>query len=171
MNGFKTMFSSKVVGIISNWLEHKFMVIYRADAVQLTKKFSDPKKRTVYIEKTVNDAAKTFGINSNAVGYMALEDEADMKVCSIFKKHKCIPAELYESYGTIRFIKMFALVLRALLTEGTMVVDEFDASIHPMALISIINIFRNDEINKNNAQLIFDTHNPIFLNANIFSRD
>lgn len=66
---------------------------------------------------------------------------------------------------------MFALVLRALLTEGTMVVDEFDASIHPMALISIINIFRNDEINKNNAQLIFDTHNPIFLNANIFSRD
>lgn len=40
-----------------------------------------------------------------------------------------------------------------------------------MALMSIINIFHNDEINVNNAQLIFNTHNPIFLNSNIFRRD
>ncbi|MDP2813255.1 MAG: ATP-binding protein, partial [Erysipelotrichaceae bacterium] len=32
-------------------------------------------------------------------------------------------------------------------------------------------IFHNDEININNAQLIFNTHNPIFLNANLFRRD
>jgi AAA15 family ATPase/GTPase len=40
-----------------------------------------------------------------------------------------------------------------------------------MALMSIINIFHNDDINRNNAQLIFNTHNPIFLNSNIFRRD
>jgi len=40
-----------------------------------------------------------------------------------------------------------------------------------MALMNIVNIFHNDEINKNNAQLIFNTHNPIFLNANLFRRD
>jgi hypothetical protein len=66
---------------------------------------------------------------------------------------------------------MFPLVIRALLTGGTLVVDEFDASIHPMALMSIINIFHNDEINKKHAQLIFNTHNPIFLNSNLFRRD
>ena len=49
--------------------------------------------------------------------------------------------------------------------------DEFDASIHPMALMSIINVFHNDEINKKHAQLIFNTHNPIFLSASIFRRD
>ena len=49
--------------------------------------------------------------------------------------------------------------------------DEFDASIHPMALMNIINIFHNDELNPNHAQLIFNTHNPIFLNANLFRRD
>lgn len=49
--------------------------------------------------------------------------------------------------------------------------DEFDASIHPMALMSIINIFHNDEINTKHAQLIFNTHNPIFLSTNIFRRD
>ena len=49
--------------------------------------------------------------------------------------------------------------------------DEFDASIHPMALMNIINIFHNDEVNIHHAQLIFNTHNPIFLNSNMFRRD
>ena len=37
--------------------------------------------------------------------------------------------------------------------------------------MNIINIFHNDEINIHHAQLIFNTHNPIFLNANLFRRD
>ena len=49
--------------------------------------------------------------------------------------------------------------------------DECDASIHPMALMKIINIFHNDEININKAQIIFNTHNPIFLDASLFRRD
>ena len=54
---------------------------------------------------------------------------------------------------------------------STLVVDEFDASLHPMALMNIINIFHNDEVNIHHAQLIFNTHNPIFLNTNLFRRD
>ena len=52
-------------------------------------------------------------------------------------------------------------------TGATLIVDEFDASLHPMALMSIVGAFHNDEINKKGAQLIFNTHNPIFLNKNI----
>lgn len=57
MNGFKSMFSAKLVAIISEWLDQKFMVIYRADAMQLIRKFSDPKKKSVYIEKTLNECS------------------------------------------------------------------------------------------------------------------
>ena len=78
---------------------------------------------------------------------------------------------MFESYGTIRLITEYPLIIRALLTGGTLVMDEFDASIHPIALMSIINIFHNDDINKSHAQLIFNTHNPIFLNASLFRRD
>lgn len=173
-NGFKAMFSAKLVNLIMNWLDNKFMVIYRADALHLIKKFSDPKKQTVYIEKTTNDAAHLFGINSNAIGYIVSEDDSEAKLYSIFKgKNKgiALSAEMFESYGTIRFMNMFPLVINAILNGGTLVVDEFDASLHPMALMSIINIFHNDEINKKNAQLIFNTHNPIFLNSNLFRRD
>jgi len=43
-NGFKTMFSSRLVAIITDWLEKKFMVIYRADSMRISRKFSDPKE-------------------------------------------------------------------------------------------------------------------------------
>ncbi len=175
-NGFKLIFSQKFTNLIINWFANKFMVIYRADSMHLIKRFADPQKETVYIEKTTDKAAKLFGINSNAIGYVISDDDSEAKLCSIFKnvkgkKSAVIAAEFFESYGTIRFINIFPLVIRAIQTGGTLVVDEFDASIHPMALMSIINIFHNDDINIYHAQLIFNTHNPIFLNANLFRRD
>lgn len=173
LNGFKTMFSSKLVSIISNWLENKFLVIFRADAMQLLRKINDPIRKSVYVEKTLTEAASYFGINSNSLGYIVEGENNEAKLYSVFRDNinKAVPADLFESYGTIRFVNMFPLVVNALLNGGTLVVDEFDASIHPMALMNIINIFHNDEINKRNAQLVFNTHNPIFLNANLFRRD
>lgn len=173
MNGFKVLFSSKLIELISQWLDNKFMVIYRADSLHLISKFSNPKKNSVYIERTLNEAARYFGINSNALGYVVSGEDGDKaKLCSLFKDNKvAIPAEIFESYGTIRFVNIFPLVVKAILEGSTLVVDEFDASIHPMALMNIINIFHNDDINIYHAQLVFDTHNPIFLNSNLFRRD
>lgn len=175
-NGFKLVFSQRFEKLIVDWFSNKFMVIYRADSMQLIKKFADPKKKAIYVEKTTDKAAKLFGVNSNAVGYVVREDESDAKLYSVFqdmknKKSAAIAAEIFESYGTIRFINMFPLVIKAIQTGGTLVVDEFDASIHPIALMSIINVFHNDDINIHHAQLIFNTHNPIFLNSNLFRRD
>ena len=175
-NGFKTMFSTKLVSLITGWLDNKFMVIYRADSLQLIRKFADPKKKSVYIEKTLNEAAGLFGVTTNLLGYPVDDSKTEAKLHSIFKKFSkekglAMPADVFESYGTVRFVNIFPLVVSAILNGGTLVVDEFDASIHPMALMSIINIFHNDEINVNQAQLIFNTHNPIFLNSNLFRRD
>jgi len=175
-NGFKLIFSHTLVKMIADWFANKFMVIYRADSMQLIKRFAEPEKKTVYVERTTDKAAKLFGINSNAVGYVVSDDDSEAKLYSIFKdakykKSAAMAAELFESYGTIRFINMFPLVIRAIQTGGTLVVDEFDASIHPMALMSIINVFHNDDLNIHHAQLIFNTHNPIFLNSNLFRRD
>lgn len=171
-NGFKLMFSYKLVSFISKWLIEKFIVIYRADITELRRKLDSTESGKIYISETTNEAAKLFGINSNALGYVIPEDGAESQLCSIFKdKNIAIPAEIFESYGTIRFIKMFPLILKALTEGAVLVLDEFDANIHPMAVMNIINIFHNDDINKKNAQLIFNTHNPIFLNSNIVRRD
>ena len=172
-NGFKTIFSQKLVSLVTNWLDNKFMVVYRSDALQTMRKFANPRANTIYVEKTLTEASKVFGINSNALGYRAVADgNDDLVLCSIFNDKKiAIPAVLFESYGTLRFVNEFPLIINALLNGATLIMDEFDASIHPMALMNIINIFHNDEINKQHAQLIFNTHNPIFLNSSLFRRD
>lgn len=173
-NGFKAIISKKLVATITDWFANKFMMIYQANSVQLTRKFVNPKENTIYIEKTLNEAAEAFGISSNALGFKASKSGEEAVLYSLFEqddKGMAIPADVFESYGTIRFINEFPLVIRALLTGAVLVVDEFDASIHPMVLMNIINIFHNDDINKKRAQLIFNTHNPIFLNSNLYRRD
>ena len=175
-NGFKAIFSRKLSNIITDWFSNKFMVIYRADSMQLINRFSNSQKQSIYVVKTTTEAARTFGINSNAIGYIIRDTDSEPQLCSILSdqtdsQRAVLPAELFESYGTIRFINLFPLIIQAIKTGATLIVDEFDASIHPMALMSIINIFHNDEINKHHAQLIFNTHNPIFLNSNLLRRD
>lgn len=175
-NSFKNIFSPSLVKIIIDWFSNKFMVICRADSVQLVRRFADPQKNAVYVEKVTDKPAKIFGANSNAIGYILKDDNSEPKLFSLLSNDnndvgKAIPADFFESYGTIRFINMFPLVVRAIQTGSTLIVDEFDASIHPMALMSIINLFHNDDINIHKAQLIFNTHNPIFLNSNLFRRD
>ena len=46
-----------------------------------------------------------------------------------------------------------------------------DASLHFEIVVSLIRIFNNKDINKNNAQLIFNTHNPIYLDGELLRHD
>lgn len=171
-NGFKTIFAQDLVSLILNWFANKFIVIYRSDTLRIMNNFAKPTENSVYTEKTLNEAAIAFGINSNGLKYVYNNENKEPLLCSVFDdKNINLPAELYESYGTLRFISEFPLVIKALLNGCTLVMDEFDASIHPMTLMNVISIFHNDNINKNNAQLIFNTHNPIFLDSSLFRRD
>lgn len=171
-NGFKSIYAQELVKRITSWFNNKFIVVYRSDDMRLVRRFVEPNANTVYVETTLTKAAREFGITGNALGYKSAgkDDAEDTVLCSIFE-NKLLPAEIFESYGTIRFINEFPLVILVLLNGGTLVMDEFDASIHPMALMNIINVFHNDDINKNHAQLVFNTHNPIFLDSSLFRRD
>lgn len=42
---------------------------------------------------------------------------------------------------------------------------------HFEIVVSLIRIFNNKDINKNNAQLIFNTHNPIYLDGELLRHD
>jgi hypothetical protein len=175
-NGFKILFSYSFVQIVTDWFRNRLMVYCRGDSMKSKMLLTGTHDKTVYVDKLVDKAAKIFGVNSNAIAYVASEEDAEAKPCSIItnireNKNIALPVELFESYGTLRLINLFPLVVRALQTGGTLVVDEFDASIHPMALMNIINIFHNNDVNVHHAQLIFNTHNPVFLNSNLFRRD
>ncbi|MFI3215034.1 MAG: AAA family ATPase, partial [Eubacteriales bacterium] len=110
-NGFKLIISQGLVKEITDWFKDKLMVIYRADSLQIIRRFVDPQKKTVYVEQTTNKAAKEFGISSNDLGYVVSEDETEAKLCSLFKdletgEASVLAADIFESYGTVRFVNI-----------------------------------------------------------------
>jgi AAA15 family ATPase/GTPase len=76
-----------------------------------------------------------------------------------------------ESRGTIKMLDFLLPFMKVFEEGGVLVLDEFDASIHPEMIKGILAVFTNQELNKTGAQLIFTTHNPIFLNNQVFRRD
>ena len=77
---------------------------------------------------------------------------------------------LEESQGTRKYFSISAPILDTLLNGKILVIDEFDASFHPYLTKSLIALFNNPEINVNNAQLIFATHDLNLLDQNIFHK-
>ena len=171
-NGFKSIISKQIADLIMNWFSRKLITIYRSDLFEVVKPMEGHAEKSIIIDKTLTEAAKAFGVYSNAIGFRKESESHGPEMISIVKtKDVALRSRVFESYGTLRFINEFPTLAETLSEGCTLVVDEFDASIHPMALMSIINIFHNDDINKNNAQLIFNTHNPIFLDASLLRRD
>jgi AAA15 family ATPase/GTPase len=77
-----------------------------------------------------------------------------------------------ESQGTKKFFTLSAPILDTLNKGKVLLVDELDASLHPKLTESLIKLFNNKELNKNNAQLIFVTHDVHLLSApRLFDRD
>ncbi len=76
-----------------------------------------------------------------------------------------------ESQGTQRFFAVAGPLLDALNKGAFVVIDELDASMHPLLTRRLLEIFQSPEANKNGAQLLFTTHDPSLLDQDLFRRD
>ena len=79
-------------------------------------------------------------------------------------------ASVLESDGTIRLLTLIPSVMHTLQTGGVLAVDDMDR-LHPELVLSILSLFRNDEINTKHAQFLFSTHNPAYLDDQTLRRD
>ena len=78
---------------------------------------------------------------------------------------------LEESLGTNQLF-LLGPVLKDVFENGTsLFIDEIDNSLHTFIVKHIINMFRNPDINKSGAQLIFTTHDTSLLSLSTFRRD
>lgn len=68
-----------------------------------------------------------------------------------------------ESRGTTTWFELLAPVLWALDNGGCLLVDELDASLHPMLLAELAELFQDVRSNPKHAQLIFTCHAPMLL--------
>ena len=76
-----------------------------------------------------------------------------------------------ESEGTRRLFSFAGPWLDVLDNGYILFVDELNNSMHPLMVRFLIGLINNQEINKNNAQLIFSTHDTSVLDNELFRRD
>lgn len=76
-----------------------------------------------------------------------------------------------ESEGTKRLFALVGSWIDALNNGRILIVDELDTKLHPLLMEFLIKLFHNPTQNKNDAQLIFTTHNTNLLDLDLFRRD
>jgi AAA15 family ATPase/GTPase len=77
----------------------------------------------------------------------------------------------HESLGTKKFFALSAPILDTLKNGKILVIDEIDASLHPLLTKYLISMFHDTSLNKYNAQLIFATHDTNLLQNDLLSRE
>jgi hypothetical protein len=75
-----------------------------------------------------------------------------------------------ESDGTRKLFEFAGGWLRALDSGATLFVDELDRSLHPKLTHYLVQLF-NSKANRNNAQLVFTTHDTTLLDPELLRRD
>lgn len=76
-----------------------------------------------------------------------------------------------ESRGTQRFFSRIGTWLDALEAGAVLLVDEIEASMHPLLTRHLIEVVQDLTINTNRAQLIFTTHDTGLLDLSLLRRD
>ncbi len=74
-----------------------------------------------------------------------------------------------QSEGTLKMFEISSFLIQAIENGETLVIDEFDARLHPLISRKIVELFNSQ--GNNSAQLIFITHDTNLLSADLLRRD
>lgn len=107
---------------------------------------------------------------------LAADAEGSLKQVSVGVFHQGTEGRIRfdleaESNGTRQFFCLGAVTLSVVADGAVLVVDELDASLHPLLVRWLVQLFHDPESNPQNAQLIFNTHDTTLLSASLFRRD
>lgn len=142
----------------------------------LPENFTDDRevqKRVVKYFSTFDESIKDFKVeveNSSSDD----EDDKDVSVDTLHRNSKgelvSIPLQK-ESSGTLKMFALYPPIQEALDNGSTLFVDELNSRLHPLLVRNIILTFTNPELNRNNAQLIFTTHDIWQISNDFLRRD
>ena len=123
----------------------------------------------------------------HAVTREDLPDEIPEEVASRFLKeakrvevsmgHRGIEGKEYplpwdeESSGTQKLFSLAGPWLDSLKKGCVVALDEVESSMHPLMVVELLRLVFDPKINRENAQFLFTTHNPLLLDRTLLRRD
>ena len=76
-----------------------------------------------------------------------------------------------ESDGTLAYLALLGPAVDAIKKGTPLLIDELDASLHPLLAIQLLRLFNTPASNPKGAQLIFNTHDTNLLSSGVLRRD
>ncbi|CUU89182.1 RloA [Campylobacter hyointestinalis] len=162
-------FSQYAVNKMKDDESFKNMIIRLVKAADTGIDGIEAEENDVEIDKIPLELRKIVGEDIVKKGYIKRID-----INTIHKKYdenkKYVGDEKFEllkdeSVGTQKFFQISAPILDTLLNGKILIVDEIDASLHPILVSYLISLFNNKNKNTKKAQLIFATHDTNLLNS------
>lgn len=179
--GFKSTISNELADMVIDFFKEELVVVsdFTLKKTNLTFSLEDSSNKDFLVwNKILDGFVKNADFGPQGIAFKSNKSEnkesSNMELVSIYNYNDnniIIPAELMESRGTLKLVDFAILFERMFKTGGVFVLDEFDAAIHPELIKGILALFNDSELNEAGAQLVFTTHNPIYLNNKIFRRD
>ncbi len=169
---FRSLVSKEIYNKVYMWFSEKLLVFNNFEDFRFG--MASREKELVEVPKEIYNSVSKIGVLATKMFYTRKGDSDFPTLLSALEiegKKILIPSRTIESTGTLHFIDLIPVLVHSLTNGVTLIIDELDASLHPMVVMSVVGLYHNPDINKFNAQLIFNTHNPIYLNNNVFRRD
>jgi hypothetical protein len=139
------------------------------DAVKLNKKEFDVARLPKDMPESIMQEISTKLQGHTMVDAITLHKKYDSKNKVIGTVEFDMDSQ--ESAGTNKVFNMSGPIFDVLHDGGVLVVDELDASLHPLLTLAITKLFNSQEHNPKNAQLIFATHDTNLLTYGNYRRD
>lgn len=131
-------------------------------------------KNKLYQDKNINKLLKELNVEKEQVIFKYSEDGKINNFVS-YKTNEdaniIAPLNIIESKGTVKLIDLLYPIIQSLQNGTPIFIDELDASIHHEIIYNLIQTYGDPTINTKGAQLIFTTHNPVYLNKKLLRRD
>lgn len=139
------------------------------DSLKINKKEFDPKEipedtPEALVKLLVKDLEGAFKFNIKTIHKKFDKNNK-------FVENREFDMRSQESAGTNKIFNISGPIFDVLQEGGVLVIDELDASLHPLLTLAITKLFNSESENPNNAQLIFTTHDTNLFSYGKYRRD
>jgi hypothetical protein len=181
--------NSEQLAPLLHWVEHRLEILFpgdMSDVNRIAMRIQDEtfKARVLGLLSAVDihvddvrfaeqDPARIDGAPPPGAGFLR-QGSAHRSIEFLYARDGLVPMWLdsvFEAAGTQRLIGLFGPLLQAAENGKLLLIDEFDASLHPLVARFLIRLINDPRVSSKGAQLLLTSHNTTLMDLDILRRD
>jgi uncharacterized protein len=181
--------NSEQLAPLLHWVEHQLEILFpgdMSDVNRIATRIQDEsfKTRVLGLLNAVDihvddmrcaeqDPSRSEPAPASGTGFPR-QNSAHRSIEFLYARDGLVPMWLdsvFEAAGTQRLIGLFGPLLQAVENGKLLLIDEFDASLHPLVARFLICLINDPRVSGKGAQLLLTSHNTTLMDLDILRRD